>query len=216
MSFFDNITSFITDRGQRLSVRATVLIITLALIIFADNVCGFSYYYNRQRQLEQLQSIAALLKDSSISLRTKENLRYLETQTLIRRNILDKSMTFAKNLSTIGRKLDSSDKKALLKTERNEIVFFISTSGIYALVLILAVPIIFFTDKKTPFFKLVASLFLSAVIMAFTCWFNYWMIDLLLPYKIWGSWTWNYIMNVLIQLGLLIGLWWALKIGPGK
>jgi hypothetical protein len=43
------------------------------------------------------------------------------------------------------------------------------------------------------------------LIMAFTSWFNYWLFGKIIPNKLFGSWTWNYIVNVMIQIGLIFG-----------
>jgi hypothetical protein len=67
MAFYDNVLNFITDRTNRMSARATVIIVALVCILLVDNILGFSFYYNKQRQLEQLKSITLLLKDTSIT-----------------------------------------------------------------------------------------------------------------------------------------------------
>jgi len=66
-------------------------------------------------------------------------------------------------------------------------------------------------DKKTPFLKLLASLIIFSLVMIFTSWFNYWLFDKIIPDEIFGSWTWNYIINFIIQIGLIVGLYYASK-----
>lgn len=211
MSLFDNFTSFVTDRSQRISARATVITLALVLVLLVDNITGFSFYYNKERQLDQLKSISLLLKDSAISADTKTKLVALEQQTLERKTIVDYSLSFLKKISWTSSKQSQNTINNNPKIIRNEFLFFISSSGLYVLVIMLTVPIILLTDKKTPFFKLIATLLISIIIMGFTAWFNYWLFDKLIPARLFGSWTWNYVANFLLQIGLAIGLYWASK-----
>jgi len=211
VSFYDNILSFVTDRSQRISARATVIVLVLSLILLVDNITGFSFYYNKQRQLDQLKSISQLLKDTTISADTKTKLTALEQQTLDRKTIVDYSLSFLKNISLTSSSQPQNIKKNNAKSIRNDFWFLVSSSGLYILVTILLVPVILFTDKKTPFFRLLATLIIFVFIMTFTAWFNYWLFDIIIPDQLFGSWTWNYVANFLLQIGLVVGLFWAGK-----
>lgn len=207
MAFYENIFDFITDRSKRLSTRATVIILTIFCIVLVDNITGFSHYYNKQRQLDQLNSISVLLNDTLLSNETKKELVELEKQTFKRKNIIDYSLTFINNISWTSQ--TSTKAKNEIIIERNEIWFLVSSSGLYIIVTIFVVPVILLTDKKTPFFKLIASMIMFVIVMFFTCWFNYWLFDIIIPKKVFGSWTWNYILNFVLQIGLIIGLIFA-------
>lgn len=209
MTFYENILSFITDGSKRLSTRATVIILTLFCLIFIDNIIGFSHYYDKQRQLEQLKSISILLKDTSLSQETKNELLELERQTFKRQSIIDYSTSFLKNISFTKSKQNQNTSNKEVNTIRNDFWFLISASGLYILVTIFVVPVLLLTDKKTPFLKLLASMIMFIVVMFFTCWFNYWLFDKIIPNRVFGSWTWNYIINFVLQIGLLLGLLFA-------
>lgn len=207
MSFYENIFGFITDRSKRLSTRATVIILTIFCLVLVDNIIGFSHYYNKQRQLDQLKSISVLLNDTLLSQETKNELIELEKQTFKRKNIIDYSASFISNISWTNK--TSTITKNNNTDERNEIWFLISASGLYILVTILVIPVLLLTDKKTPFFKLLASMIMFVIVMFFTCWFNYWLFNKIIPDRVFGSWTWNYVINFILQIGLVIGLLFA-------
>jgi len=210
MSFYENIFGFITDRSKRLSTRAAAIILTLFCLVLVDNIIGFSHYYNKQRQLDQLESISVLLRDSLLSSETKSELQSLEKQTFLRKNIIDYSLSFLNNLSWTIK--SSSTSKIETRNERNNIWFLVSASGIYILVSILIIPILLIVDKKTPFFKLLAAMIMFGIVMFFTSWFNYWLLEKIIPDKVFGSWTWNYIINFVVQIGLILGLYFATNI----
>jgi hypothetical protein len=209
MSFFDNILNFITDSEKRLSARATVFIIAICTLLIVDNLIGFSYYYNKQRQLEQLKSITELLADTTLTNDTRAKLVTLQTQTFDRKNIIDYSSSFLKNISSTDNKQSQNTTKTDAKIIRNNIWFLITSSGLYILVTIFVVPVLLLTDRKTPFLKLLASMIIFILVMFFTSWFNYWLFDKLIPDKLFGSWTWNYIVNFVLQIGLILGLLFA-------
>lgn len=211
MSFFENILNFITDSEKRLSARATVFIITIFTLLVVDNLIGFSYYYNKQRQLEQLKSITELLSDTTLNTETRARLITLRNQTFDRKNLIDYSLSFLKNIASIDNKQSQSITKNDTKIIRNNIWFLISSSGLYILVTIFVVPVLLLTDRRTPFLKLLASMIIFIFIMFFTAWFNYWLFDKLIPDKVFGSWTWNYLINFSLQIGLIIGLSFATK-----
>lgn len=205
MSVYENIFGFITDRSKRLSTRATVIILTIFCLVLVDNIIGFSHYYNNQRKLDQLKSISVLLDDPFLSIQTKSELLELEKQTFKRKNIIDYSIYLINNISWS----EKSKIEESVSIKRNDIWFLISTSGLYILVTIIVVPVLLLTDKKTPFSKLLASMIMFAIVMFFTSWFNYWLFDKIIPDRVFGNWTYNYIINFVLQIGLVIGLFFA-------
>jgi hypothetical protein len=209
MAFYDKIFEFITNRSNSLSAKATIVILTLFTIFIADNIIGFSYYYNKDKQLEQLKSITFLLKESSISSENRKYLINLESETLNRKDIVDYSSLLFENISEISSAMSQKTINNKDSVIRNDFWFLISTSGIYILVTVLILPIILLTDRKTPFLKLVATLLIFSLVMIFTTWFNYWLFDKIIPNQIFGSWIFNYILNFILQISLMYGLYWA-------
>jgi len=206
MTFHENILGFITDNSKRLSTRATVVILTLTCILLLDNIFGVSFYYNNQRQLDQLKSVSVLLKDTSLTSETRTKLIELERQTLDRKTIIDYSLSFLQNISFTSSKTSQNTTNNNANPIRNDFWFLISASGLYILVTVFVVPVLLLTDKKTPFLKLLASMIMFTIVMIFTCWFNFWLFDKIIPDRVFGSWTWNYIINFVLQIGLVLGL----------
>lgn len=209
MDFIDKILNFITDRNRRLSSKAAIGILALMSVVVLDNVTGFSYYYNKNRQLEQLETIKILLSDSTLTVETRQKLVVLESHVLDRKSIIDYSLSFFKNISLTSSKQSQDTINNNPKIIRNNIWFLLSTSGIYILTTIFVVPVFLITDRKTPFWKLFASMLIFTIVMFVTSWFFYWLFDNILPDRLFGSWTWNYIVNFILQIGLIIGMYFA-------
>ena len=203
MTYIDHIFNFITDNTKRLSSRATVIILTLFCILLIDNIVGVSFYYNKQRQLDQLKSISLLLKDTTLTAYTRAKLISIERQTLDRKTIIGQSLSFLQNISWTSQTHPNKIINNNANPIRNDIWFLISSSGLYILVAILFLPIMLILDKKTPFLRLIATLLTFTVIILFTAWFNFWLFDKIIPDNLFGSWTWNYIANFILQIGLV-------------
>lgn len=199
MNFIDNILSFVTDRNKKLSTRATIVILSVVALLALDNILGFTYNYKVNQKLEQLESVSELLEEEILTSGTRKELRKIELETVEREDVLD---LFSRFVSSI--ELPSNDNSSGRPSgERNNFWFLITSSGLYILVSLLFVPVLLFTDKETHFGTLITGMIMFLLIMAFTSWFNYWLMGVLIPDQLFGSWGWNYFANLLIQIGLI-------------
>ncbi len=207
MSYIDNILSYITDSKKRLSSRAAIIVLIIVTIFLFDNIFGFSEYFNNGRQLDQLKSISILLKDSTIKGDVRLDLISMQSKTLKRKNLIDNTIDFFESLSVSNQKKNVSaiTSKQTPISQRNNLWFLFSSSGLYIIVGILLIPVMLITDKTTPILKLIATLIMMAIIFTFGAWFNYWLFDLFLHDKVFGSWVWNYLFSFILQIVFVLG-----------
>ena len=211
MDFLNNILSFITDSNKRLSVKTVVVILTLLSVFLVDNVTGFSFYHSNQRKLDQLESIENLLKDTTLTTDVRHKLSLMQSKVFERENVFEYLLSFFKN-----KYFRSSDnEQAIIEGEgdnaRNDFLFLLSTSGFYMLFAFLLIIIIFFTGKDTSFWVSIFSVILLSIIMFLIILFMYWLLGKIIPDKLFGSWTWNYIVNLFVQIVSLIGIYFLTK-----
>jgi hypothetical protein len=205
VAFYEHVFEFITDRSKRLSARATIVVLSVVLILLLDNMLGFSYYYRKQKQLDILEKATVLLKDSTITGDVRNRLVQLQIQSLNKNNVIENLGIFIRQLFISSKKGNNSLDT---KSTRNNFWFLFSASGIYILLTVILIPLVLIARKKTPFFRILAMCFIFLFIMIFTIWFNYWLMDKIFPDKLFGNWLWNYIANFLMQIALIIGLLW--------
>lgn len=211
MNYIESIINFIFDKKRKISAKATFIILSITCLLILDNVLGFTYYYSHNRQLNQLESIYAIKKDTNLSVSSREKLDEMEVALWNRKNIFEKAIIFIKYRKE-NKPIKSNQESLYIKESgKNNFWFLVSTSGLYMLVTIIMFPVLLFMDKKSSFFKSLATFIIFALVMVFTSWFNYWLFNKIIPDKLWGNWTWNYIINAFIQVGLIIGLYWATK-----
>jgi uncharacterized membrane-anchored protein len=155
--------------------------------------------------------IYTLKKDSTLSETSRESLDNLEIALWNRKNVIENTILFIKDKTT--KKSISSSQEIIVANAsgRNDFWFLVSTSGIYIIMAIIMLPVLLFLDKKSSFFKSLATYIIFALVMGFTAWFNYWLFSIVIPDNLWGNWIWNYITNAIVQIGLIIGLYWSTK-----
>ena len=202
MGYIDSLINLVTDRARPLSSRATYTILIILLVLIADNLIGFSYYYNNDKKLDQLKSISVLLKDTTLPADTRGQLLNMEKEIGSRQNLKDYCFSFLKNISWTSSKNKQSTNVNNVKLSRNNFWQVITSGGFFILTILVFVPIIFITDKRTPFLQKIFAMFLIAILMVAAAWFYSWLFSLI-P-KIGKTWTWNYILNVVLQVLLIL------------
>jgi hypothetical protein len=202
MSYIDSIINLVTDKARPLSSRATYTIIIVLLVIVADNLIGFSYYYTNDKKLDQLKSISILLKDTTLPADTRVQLLNMETEIISRQNVKDYFFSFLKNISWTSSKNKQSANANNPNPIRDNFWQTITSGGFFILTVLIFVPIIFITDKRTPLLQKIFTIFLIAILMVAAAWFYTWLFSLI-P-MIGKTWTWNYILNVVLQILLIL------------
>lgn len=211
MNYIESILNFIFDKKRRISAKAAIIILSITSLLLIDNLLGFTYFYSHNRQLDQLESIYTIRKDSTLSEISKQKLLELENELWNRKNIFEKAAIVFSSKTGYIQKVETPKTTEIKGYGRNDFWFLVSTSGVYMLVTIIMIPVLLFMDKKSSFLKSLATFIIFALVMGFTSWFNYWLFGKIIPDNLWGSWTWNYVINAFIQVGLMIGLYWATK-----
>ena len=124
MSYIDNITVFLLDGNKKLSTKATVVLFTILAILLVDNIIGFSYHYNTQRKIEEINNINSIINDSLTDKETKSNAIKLRSEIINRKNIISYTLLFIQNTKwtddEIKNKKDAyfSDKRRLHGSEK--------------------------------------------------------------------------------------------------
>jgi hypothetical protein len=160
MDLFDSIFKFFTDSNKKFSHKTILVLFSIFIIIVLDNVLSFSYYYNNEKKISQIESINNIVKDSSITIKEKNSLIFLRNNIISHKtwkdNIWDffTTIEFKDDLKSSTEVNNSSKKdieiKKINNTVRNYYIHFITSSWIFLLV-ILIFSIVGFSDKNTSF-----------------------------------------------------------------
>lgn len=203
MEELKSIFEFFFDKRHHVQTRAGAMVLLVVIVLLLDNIMGFTYHYDMDRRISHAAEITAKLKDKTIPHPTRAYLEQMRNNALKRRNILDQGRSFWEQMSFTSQIKSSSAKNIKRSPIRNVFLHLVSSAGIYLLLLLIAAPII--VAALLHRFSLTIITRGGFIIMVLLCaiYFHY-QITTLLPDSLFGSWTWNYIANIVIQLFLFV------------
>lgn len=206
MSYLDHFSEFLFDERRRLSSKAAVVLFIILAILFVDNILGFSHAYTADKKIEQVQKLNAILKDPTIDSTTKSFALSQRSDIIRRQNIINQVLSLFRGKSNNSIKHQTSNPPANAKPNdvsiKNNFWFNTTAGGIYFLCAIIMLPIMLFTDKNTSFPQRLATGITFTIVFVLFGLFFIWMLDFI-PQLSKTTWVWNYIINFLIQIGIL-------------
>jgi hypothetical protein len=190
MELFAPVFSFIIDKSNKKFQKALLITLSVLLLMFLDNVFGFTYYYNLNNKLDILSKIHSILKDNAVDTATKSKLTLLTTQILEHSSIKDK----------IWNLISYSDKpkgvQYIIYQYLTSSVFFIAVmiAGVFTTYKELTNPVKYILRKPLVIIKIYffVELFLFATSIIVT-----WLLSLI-P-LIAGQVYYNYIANICLN-----------------
>ncbi len=204
MSALEPFLNFLFNDKKQLSHKAAVGFLVILSIIIVDNFLGFSYYYNNEKKIQQVESLNAIMKDSTVDNGVKNYAKELRFEIINRKNYFSIITEFFHNINTDNKNKNViSYKPETPKThqtiERNNIWFHITSGGLFYLIAILMIILIPFTDISGSIIQKIASGLLSGIII--TAWglLFYWICNFI-PQISAHTWIWNYFVNIGIQI----------------
>jgi hypothetical protein len=200
---------FLTDTNKHFSTKAGIIVAVILGVLLANNLFGFTYYYNIHNKSEKIKEINELLKDSTITGVEKSTLINIRSEVLYRQTIVEiaaekiadaysylKTKTFHKKQPQ-----QNTEKPGRLMAARNNFWFLMSTSGLYIIVLLIAVPAILLASFQSgqAFNALIGAILIIAIFYSISAFFYY--AFGLIP-RIAENWAWNYVLNFVLQITL--------------
>lgn len=211
MSYIDHITEFLFDEHRRISSKAAVVLFIILSIIFVDNYLGFSFHYNIDKRIEQVEKVNKILSDSLVDSTTKAFALNVRSEIMERKNAVDYLFSFFRGKSNTVIKHQANkppdnpkNNDPIIPSIKNNFWFNISAGGLYYLLAILMLPVLIFTDKTTSLPQRVGTGLVAALLFFGLGWFFYWVCTFI-PQISDTTWAWNYIVNAIIQI-VLVGL----------
>lgn len=205
MIWIDHITEFFFDEDRRLSSKAALVMFIILGVLFVDNYLGFSYNYNTDRKIEQVEKINALIKDTSVDSTTKSFALNIRSEVINRKNSVDYLLSLFRGKSNISIKhqdnipIDTAkNNDPIISPIKNNFWFNISAGGLYYLLAIIMIPMMLLTDKHTSFSQRLATGIASTISFVLFGLFFIWILGLI-PQVTRTTWIWNYIINFTIQ-----------------
>lgn len=212
MNYFESLINFLVDKRHGVSSKASIILLALVIALLINNLLGISYYYNISRKVEQIEKINQLLTDTSLTPSTRKTLTTWENEIINRKSVWDNTVLYVQHtflnkelridtVKVIGKE-PMNDNPVVTAQKRNNTWFFISSSFLYLLSMLTFPLIYIFMQRDDSWTDVLAISLLVEGLIFLMAWLHYWVFSFI-P-MLCGSWTWNYVLNVVLQSGILI------------
>lgn len=211
MSIADIVVAFFTAPNRRPSEKVAITIIVLFCLYTTNDLLGFSYYYRMNRKVELIEKLGKIANDSTLDSACRADAAEL------RHRVAQKEPSYfawwrsswdfltgrlkSKNTNRTPPIIDTTTNIAANASIRNEVLFYASAGGLYAITgMIMFFLLLFRKSRATIFQKLSGSLFLLLTFSIISTTL-YTLMDFI-P-ALWNEWAYNYILNSILQLGTI-------------
>lgn len=210
MSYINTLVTWFTDHRRTFPQRMAIVLITLLAIYTANDLLGFSYYYRMNRKAELLDKLTKIATDE------KTDSAGRAEALAIRHRIACKEPSYFTLLSFFGAlregpKSANSTATPPIITDttniaanvsmRNNFLFFVASSGLFAIIGIILIPATLLTNNGNSISQRIATTILIALTFAFISFSMYALMNLI-P-KMLKNWAYNYILNAIFQVGFI-------------
>jgi uncharacterized protein YnzC (UPF0291/DUF896 family) len=207
MDAFNSFLTFLVDKTRRPSHKVLMVLSAFLLLLFINNLTGFTYYYNNRNKIEQINQISRLLHDSTLSQEEIAELKDLRRNILKYRSMLDATYNWISTVSFTNESEFSAPNQPEVNkySSRNSYWHFLSASWPWIFAM-LGLPFAAIADKKSPLWQNILILIFAEMILWAIAW-GYAKLLSLIPIILDNS-VYNYALNILISiiLGLIVYL----------
>lgn len=211
MSFVDSMAEWFTDSSRTLPKKVAMAIIILLGIWAVNDLLGFAYYYRMNKKIDNFEKLTKIISDPTTDSMSRvkafllrEEVVCKEPDYLVFLNIFGK---FCRSMSAVRKTTvpttATTTKIAANASIRKEVLFFVSSSGIYVIIGIITGVIMLFHDRQTIVQRVAGTIIILLLFLIISIAMYY--LTNLIPI-LFKDWAFNYIANTLIQLGS-ITLW---------
>ncbi len=166
---FEKIVAFYTDRTKKMSVKAGIAIIILIIIFFINDFSGFTYYYNINQKISNVEQINNVLSKNNLDYKTKQKLLNVQNEILNRKNVFEKTYDFISNVSfEVPFQKNENTEIKQVDNSTNEIWHFVSSSWLL-MILMLGFLIAVFMDKQSTLVQGIPVLFFIEIFLFLLC-----------------------------------------------
>ncbi len=143
---FHSVVTFLTDKSHKLSAKALVIIGVFLLMLFIDNTFGFTFFYQNEKKLAQIEQINRILSGKEeVDSATKSYLLKLKDEVVKRESLRDKVVKHLTNLNFNTIYINDNVKQSEIHVSK--FWHYVSSSWIFVIMMI-AMPFAAIADKK--------------------------------------------------------------------
>lgn len=202
------IFNLLTDVNRRLRIRIIYGLLIFIVFFFIDNFLGLSYFYQKEKKINQVSQISFLLKDTTLDKKVKEYLEIQQKEIIERKDVKDYFFSLVSKVSfknSANKKIATPIKASPIK---NDFWMFFWTN-IFIFLIMVVTPFFAFKDKSVTFLKGIFVILIIEIIFIVIAILQYLLIDLI-P-VLFQTPTINYVIAILYNL-----IWVFISVNQAK
>lgn len=207
MGAFDKFTELLFDEDTGISTKLTIIVLAIIAVIAVDNILGFSFYYNADKKIELVNKLNTTIKDSTTDSLTKSYAINLRQKITTRQDFITQSLSFFRGKSNAVKNdqtsIPTARPKPIEVAIKSNFWFHLSSSGLYYLFALFMIPFSLVNDKKQSLGQRIGIAIVAPILIIALGLFFYWIYSFI-PQISKSTWLWNYLLNVVLQLTLVI------------
>lgn len=203
MEYIDRFLDYVSDNSRHITVRAAVVVLTLLLLVVLDNIFAFSYNYTIDRRISNARNITELLKDNTLPDASRKELEILRQEVLSHQTVMNHFDSFLKNISSTSQSKRKITAPINAEPIRNDLWHLVSSSAFWILFALIGTPLILFFNDGYLILQRITMALGFLLMMGIVIYLHYTIFGLI-PDQLFGSWTYNYITNAILQLAVLV------------
>jgi hypothetical protein len=191
------IFSFLTDVNKKLRAKVILVFTIVILFLTIDNILGFSYFYSTEKKITQVGQLTTLLKDTSLDVGLRSQLKTQLKEIVARQNIKDYFFSLVSKVSftnSTNRQIANANKPNAIK---NDFWMFFWTN-IFVIIFMIVIPFFAFKDKSITFLKGLLIIFVVEIVCVIIAILQYLLLDLI-P-VLFATPTVNYLIAILYNI----------------
>lgn len=195
--FFGKIWDTLFDGSKGLSQRGFIILMIIITVVVADNIFGFTLYYNVDRKLSLVEKLNTVVRDSSLTASDKAQLAEMRTTLITRKSLMDRAWNFVKERTLFSVNQASASDGRKINPELHWWIHFF-TAGSVSIVMMCLYPF-GVIDKKSPWASIVGALIVGELLFYLAALLEAKLLALI-PI-VWGEPIINYGLNIFINFG---------------
>lgn len=199
--FFKSLIDLAGDERRTLSAKASIALLLIIAVIVGEGLFGFAHHYQVEKQLQELKMLNEILPDSVLWRTHEEEIRRLANELLSYK-------PWTERLLDVNKPWQDDAPVAI---GRWHSIHMVTSSGLWLLAGVFAFPLMLFFDRRSTLARRIVNACLVALVAFIWAWLQAWLFGWI-P-KLGSVWTWNYMVNLVLQALVFLVLQWLGKRG---
>lgn len=195
-AIISSVVKFLRDKSVSTKIKILRIIIIFMMLFGVNNYLGFTYYHNLGQKINLIEKIEKAKSSKEVNPNHKKILIELEEEIINRKNVFTQCYDYLSHQLFSEKQIKQEAQK-----ERSLLAHILSSSIVWILLFLFALVAILI-DRDENDSDTILGIVMFLVLLGGLTFFFQWALAFI-PI-IWGNSSYNYLLNIIIQIGFVI------------